>query len=410
MRSPVSSPLDMVSARRVGTDAWEVSLPRRRASVAHRSAVRPRHVVHADSWEAAIAEGHEIFAREVTAYLMGCTMARCDLAVHYVDHAEADGTYSADTARDYRGMILRYVAPNVTADADEMTALDVEDLYALLLAEGGRDGRGVSLATVRKLNTVLRGTYDFLVREGVVAQSPMPGVKVATPKERQARSLSEREWALVSDALEDAIRAETRDAAAIVRRMLLFGAFLISRTGVRVGEMCAVRTCDVLLARDVMLVTGSVTERGGLRRKGTKRPAHMRAIDLDDEAAAATREHLAWMATVLPGGLPGEETTLCCTPSGTLLRPRAMSEAFKELCAGCGVELACGEACHVLRHTHATQLLGDGEDPEAVRERLGHTRIETTYRSDHVLPGQGARVAKRYGRIANRTREAGSTR
>lgn len=64
-------------------------------------------------------------------------MSLCDLAVHFVDHAEAEGAYSADTARDYRGMVLRYVRPNVTADADELTALDVEVLYALLLAKGG---------------------------------------------------------------------------------------------------------------------------------------------------------------------------------------------------------------------------------------------------------------------------------
>lgn len=407
----MTSPLDRITARKVGTDAWEVALPRRRSSVAHRSGVRPRHVVHASSWEEAIGIGHEIFAREVTAYLMGCTMSLCDLAVHFVDHAEAEGAYSADTARDYRGMVLRYVRPNVTADADELTALDVEVLYALLLAKGGRDGDGVSLGTVRKLNTVLRGTYDFLVREGVVAQSPMPGVKLATPPEPPARALSEREYARVADALEAAIAEPVQGASGVARRSRLFGAWVISRTGVRVGEMCAVRLGELLLARPAMLVTGSMSERGGLRRKGTKRPAHMRAIDLDAETVAGIRAHLAWMETFLPpSAMADDATPLCCTPTGGFLRPRSMTETFKELCAGCGVTLGRGEGCHVLRHTHATQLLGDGEDPEAVRERLGHTRIETTYRYDHVMPGQGARVAERYGRIASRTREAGSSR
>ncbi len=105
--------------------------------------------------------------------------------------------------------------------------------------------------------------------------------------------------------------------------------------------------------------------------------------------------------------LTGSQT---CGKSGAAIRPRAMSDEFKALCAGCGVALSHGEACHILRHTHATQLLGDGENPEAVRERLGHTRIEMTYRYDHVMPGEGARVARRYGQVARRTRAAGSSR
>lgn len=407
----MTSALDKITARKVGTDAWEVALPRRRASVAHRSGVRPRHVVHAASFDHAIEIGHQIFAREVTAYLMGCTMSLCDLAVHYVDHAEADGIYTPDTACDYRGMVLRYVGPNVTKDADEVTTIDVEVLYAYLLAKGGRDGDGLSIGTVRKLNTVLRATYDFLVREHVVATSPMPGVKLATPPETAARSLSEREWSRVCDALEEALRETPQDEAGIARRSRLFGAWLISRTGVRVGEMCAVRLGDLLLARPAMLVTGSMSERGGLHRKGTKRPAHMRAIELDEETVTGIEEHLAWMATFLPpDALDDDATPLCCGKAGAAIRPRAMSDEFKALCAGCGVVLSRGEACHILRHTHATQLLGDGENPEAVRERLGHTRIETTYRYDHVMPGEGARVARRYGQVARRTRAAGSSR
>jgi integrase len=35
---------------------------------------------------------------------------------------------------------------------------------------------------------------------------------------------------------------------------------------------------------------------------------------------------------------------------------------------------------HMLRHTHASECIAAGMPPESVRKRLGHKRLDTTYR------------------------------
>ncbi|MFA8440178.1 tyrosine-type recombinase/integrase [Pueribacillus sp. YX66] len=53
---------------------------------------------------------------------------------------------------------------------------------------------------------------------------------------------------------------------------------------------------------------------------------------------------------------------------------------------------------HDLRHTHATMLLKEGENPKAVAERLGHdvrTLMETYA---HVLPNMQKQTAINFGK------------
>ena len=47
-----------------------------------------------------------------------------------------------------------------------------------------------------------------------------------------------------------------------------------------------------------------------------------------------------------------------------------------------------GFSFHVLRHTHITQLLRDGENIKVISERAGHSSVATTLDIyGHVLPG-----------------------
>ena len=400
-----------VRVRRLEGDAWEVSLESVPSAVRGRPRIRPRKTVHAADEATARALGEVKLARDYPAYKMGLTRRLADLALYYVDHAEADGTYTPETAEDYRGMLRRYVAPSFAAMADEATAIDFERLYSFLLASGGRDGGGISPNTVHKLHSVLCAAYAFLAREGLVSFNPMRDVELPVREEPRKRSLTEREFAKVAAGLDAELGLEPPDAAGILRRNMMFGAFLGLHTGARVGEVCALTRGQVRTMEQALRIDHSMSERGGLHRKDPKTAAGRRTVALDGDAWEALRRHYAWQATYLTDAQrDSDETPVCCTAGGGFIAPSDMSRAWKAFCKGVGVELAAGESFHVLRHTHATQLLANRENPRAVQSRLGHSKIETTFGYAHVMPGEDAATAADFGEIVDRARRASDFR
>ena len=400
-----------VSARPLTPGTWEVSLPWRRGAIKGSSGVRPRRIVHAETEADALELGRGIFEREFVAYKMGLTMRLSELVLHFIDHAEADGCYSHATASDYRNVVRRYVDPEFRLDADRVQAADVERLYAHLMAEGGARGEGVSPNTVHKLNTVLRAAYAYLVREGVCDVNPMPSVSLPARVTPAKRSLTEREFAKVIDGLERELSADASGAAGILRRNCLFGAYLDLHIGARVGEVCAITRGDVRHLEESVRIEHSMSERGGLHRKEPKTASGRRSVALDAEALAKLGEHYAWQATYLTDAQRDDDATpVCSTAAGGFISPGVMSAQFKSFCAGVGVELAPGESFHILRHTHATQLLANRVNPELVRERLGHSRIETTFGYGHVMPGDDRAAARDFGQLVDRARKGGGLR
>ena len=400
-----------VSARHIEGDTWEVAMPRRKSAVKHKDGVRPRRLVHAADEAAAIEQGREIFEREYIAYKMGVTMDLADLAVYFIDHAEAEETYTAETAQDYRNMVLRYIKPNFAKDVDQVTAIDVERLYAFLLGEGGRNGDGINQNTIHKLNTVLRAAYAFFAREGVVKSNPMPEVELPPRAYPEKRALTEREFVKVLDGLEAELRRVPDDAEGIKSRNMLFGAYLAIHMGARVGEICAITRGQIRAMEDAITLDHSMSERGGLHRKEPKTAAGRRTVALDAVPWAMLEAHYEWQAGYLTDAQRDSDgTPVCCTAQGGFIAPSDMSAAFKAFCASVGVELAEGESFHVLRHTHATQLLSNRVNPKEVQNRLGHSRIETTFGYSHVMPGEDAATAADYGEIVARARKAGGFR
>ncbi|MBQ9001109.1 MAG: site-specific integrase [Eggerthellaceae bacterium] len=400
-----------MTAKHRSGDTWEVSLPRAKSAVRHKDGIRPRRRVHAADAADALRQGEELFAREYASYKMGVTMNLADLAVYFIDHAEADGTYTPETARDYRGLVLRYIEPNFAKDADEVSAIDIERLYAHLLTGGGCKGAGISPNTVHKLNTVLRAAYAFIARENPAISNPMPSVELPARVHSDKRALTDREFVKVLEGLESALAETPEDAAGINRRNMLFGAYLDIHTGARVGEICALTRGSIREIERAARLDHSMSEKGGLHRKEPKTKSGRRTVALDDSTWDMLRKHYEWQATYLTDEQRDSDgTPVCCTASGGFIAPSEMSAAFKGFCASVGVELADGESFHVLRHTHATQLLSNRVNPKEVQRRLGHSKIETTFGYSHVMPGEDAATAADYGAIVERARKAGGFR
>lgn len=145
------------------------------------------------------------------------------------------------------------------------------------------------------------------------------------------------------------------------------------RTGLRLGELLALRWSDFDFAKGVLRVAGAVSM-GEL--KGTKSGRH-RTVPLTAGLTAAL-------------SLVAGEGLVFSVPSADGARRMRRAETRRPLDAICrAASLRC-VGWHVLRHTFASQLVSRGAPLKSIQEMLGHSAISTTMIYAHLAPETSA--------------------
>ncbi len=229
----------------------------------------------------------------------------------------------------------------------------------------GELGRGASVGTVALTLAVLRSLLNAALEDGLVTANPAARLGRALRLPSKAER-TEHVKALNTDQVRDLCAA-----AAPEWRPLWF---LVSRTGVRIGEALALKWADVDLHRLELRVELAVAPDGTI---SSPKSGHGRTVDVSPTLC----ELLADLAV---GRNPPAAVV---TPCGPWLfpsltdptRPRTHSvtgKAFRRDLASAGLPLHFTP--HSLRHSFASILLAAGVSPVYVQEQLGHKSIELT--------------------------------
>ena len=136
--------------------------------------------------------------------------------------------------------------------------------------------------------------------------------------------------------------------------------------GLRVSELCGARLEHLNLDVRILRVTG----------KGDK----TRVVPVGKKAAAALEAYLASERPELVRKHTKSHVFLSIR--GRALTPDRIWQLTKEAAARAG--LSSGVYPHLLRHSFATHLLGNGADLRVIQELLGHADIATTQIYTHV--------------------------
>lgn len=143
---------------------------------------------------------------------------------------------------------------------------------------------------------------------------------------------------------------------------------LALRTGLRLGELLALRWCDVDLERARLVVRRSVA-RGII---GTPKNGKTREVDLSEHARDALRAHRHLRSDLV-----------FCDEAGALIARGAVKWPLYSACKRAGLPRV---GWHVLRHTFASHLVMRGQPLKTAQELLGHATIEMTMRYAHLAP------------------------
>jgi integrase len=270
------------------------------------------------------------------------------------------------TAASYRANISRYLRPAIGHErVQSLSPSRLSLLFKDLSEHGGQDGKPLSPRTVQFARAVLRRAMNDAVLDRLIEVNPVIGTKrppVDKPKHTTwtgpqllaflATLTSEDRWAPLWT--------------------------LALASGMRRGELMALRWSDVDLDTGLIAVERSVTQVGLDRIYTTPKNHDTRDLSIDPRTVAALKawrmvqlsERLAWGEAY-----QGTEDLLFTWQDGRPVRPDYVTKAFVKSQAGAEVPRL---KLHEARHTHATLLLREGVPVHIVAKRLGHKDASVT--------------------------------
>lgn len=286
------------------------------------------------------------------------------------------------TVAGYRGKIARRIRPALgDVILAELSARTLDRVYAEWAADG------LAPATVRQLHAIISSACNQAVRWDLLERSPAASNRVTTPKVGRQEVPATPTPAQVS--------AWIRMAEDGGDQVLACAAAMAALTGMRRGELVALRWSDVDLDGGVLRVARGVTRVAGRTVEGDTKTHQVRPIALDELGVGVVRRHMAWQRelSVRAGSPLVDDPRLLSFSAhgGTAVSPDTLTHRWRVLCGG-----AC--RFHDLRHFAGTTLGAAGTDLRTIMARLGHAQLQTTTRYLHPVAEASRAAAAVLGR------------
>lgn len=207
----------------------------------------------------------------------------------------------------------------------------------------------------RKLSTI-RSFYKYLVIEGIVDENVAKLVSSPKPSKKLPLFMYPKE-------VEALLEAPDNDIFGIRDRTIME---LLYATGMRVGELVALKVNDLNLGSNYIIVFG----------KGSRE----RVVFFGKSAARSIETYLKKSRPFLLKDINCDYLFL--NKNGTGISDRSIRRIIDKYVKKTSLNKQISP--HTMRHTFATHMLNNGADLKTVQELLGHTSLSTTQIYTHV--------------------------
>lgn len=223
----------------------------------------------------------------------------------------------------------------------------------------------LSASATRQLHWILSGALRRAVRWQWISVNPAANAEPPAPPRSNPRPPTAEEAAcLVNEAWRDP------DWGTLV--------WLTMVTGIRRGELCALRWRSVDLDGGVLHLENSIGQRGSRVWEKSTKSHQDRRIFLDPDSIELLRRHRAQFesrAEALGVSMDSDAFVFSLAPDGsTHLRPDSVTSRYNGMARRLGIKTTI----HKLRHYSATELIMAGVNVRTVAGRLGHSGGGTT--------------------------------
>jgi integrase len=245
------------------------------------------------------------------------------------------------------------------------------------------EGEDLSPSRIRQAHQVLHSSLGQASEDGLIGRNPAAGVKVPSDMEREMLFLTVKQIRILASEAEK----YQRGAGPLIT--------FLAWSGLRWGEVVALRRSSLNILRNRVVVNQSATEVNGSLTFGTTKNSRSRTIVIPNSVSELLAAHLT------PGAF--DDAVFTAPLGGPLrsanFRTRVWLPAVKAI-TDTSPELT-GLRVHDLRHTAASLAISAGGNIKAVQRMLGHKHASLTLdRYGHLyeedLEELAARLDRKY--------------
>ena len=280
-----------------------------------------------------------------------------DIATQWLEDLKAIRKKS--TIAKYKGQLQKYITPNFgNLCINKITNSELVNFSRKLLS--GCNGRVLSPRTVADILSRMKSIRKFALLQGYNIGYTSDFMSVPQDK-KTIRVLTTREQEILINYL------NTKTDA------INLGLLLCLSTGLRIGELCALKWDDISISEGELHVRRTMQRLQNLDKTQVAKTY----IDIGEPKSKCSVRTIP-----LPNSIVSLLKTACVSGAYLLtgqksyfIEPRTMENRFKRVLKECGIEKA---NFHSLRHTFATRCVEVGFDIKSLSEILGHANVNIT--------------------------------
>lgn len=269
------------------------------------------------------------------------------------------------TYMKYQNLWKTYIQPKLGDLQLPEISQNVLETYCMeLLASGGRKQTGLSAKTVADTMSLLRSIFRFCANKDIQISCDVRAVTVRQAARKMRVFSQEEQQNLCSHIYSDLC-------------MPNIGILVCLFTGIRVGELCALKWEDISFSEKTIHIhqtmqriqtedtqPDSCHTRTKIIVTAPKSPCSIRIIPLPEK-----------LVQILKSVESSGSDYFLTGSNAKWIEPRTMQNHFKRLLKCCDIKEA---NYHVLRHTFATRCVELGFDIKSLSEILGHASVNIT--------------------------------
>ncbi len=265
----------------------------------------------------------------------------------------------------YRNILNTYLIPEFGEMCiTEITRNSVSEYSRNLLTSGGTQAKGLSPKTVNCILSVIKNIFEHASREYGLVPADIKNIYVKqVSKPLRILSLSEQKrlssYLLNSDKSSD------------------LGILICLYTGLRLGEICALKWEDICLKEQYISVHKTMQRIQKINPHQTGSTQKTEVLIFSPKSICSIRKIPipSELNSILKKMKKDNDTFVLTGKSDVFIEPRTMENRFKTVTKQCSIDVI---HFHSLRHTFATRCVELGFDIKSLSEILGHASVNIT--------------------------------